>query len=61
MGVRRNFSREEGNLDVLIILFRLPASDVAMQMDFHKKLYTFYTTKKMLHVTGTVSKIALRW
>jgi len=32
-----------------------------MQMDVHKTLYSFYTTKKMPHVTATVAKNALRW
>jgi len=30
--------------------------DDAMQMDFHKTLYPFYTTKKMPHVTVTITK-----
>jgi len=29
-------------------------ADDAMQMDVHKTLYPFYTTKKMLHVTVTI-------
>jgi len=32
-----------------------------MHMDVHKMLYTFYTTKKMAHVTAKITKIALRW
>ena len=32
-----------------------------MQLDIHKTLYPCYTTKKMPHVTATVTKIALRW
>jgi len=34
-------------------------ADDAMQMDVHKTLYPFYTTKKMLHVTVTITKNAL--
>jgi len=30
-------------------------ADDAMQMDVHKTLYPFYTTKKMLHVTVTIT------
>jgi len=30
----------------------------AMQMDIHKTLRSFYTTKKMRHVTATVTKCA---
>ena len=30
-------------------------ADDAMQVDFHKTLYLFYTTKKMLHVTVTIT------
>jgi len=33
-------------------------ADDAMQMDVHKTLYLFYTTKKMLHVTVTITKNA---
>jgi len=33
----------------------------AMQMDVHKTLWPFYTTKKMPHITATVTKNALRW
>jgi len=31
-------------------------ADVAMQMDVPKTLYPFYTTKKMPHVTVTITK-----
>jgi len=31
----------------------------AMQMEVHKTLYPFYTTKKMPHVTVTITKNAL--
>ena len=34
-------------------------ADDAMQMDVHKTLYHFYTTKKMPHVTETITKNAL--
>jgi len=30
-------------------------ADDAMQMDVHKTLYPFYTTKKMTHVAATVA------
>jgi len=33
----------------------LLTSDDAMQMDVHKTLYPFYTTKKMPHVTVTIT------
>jgi len=33
-------------------------ADDAMQMEVHKTLYPFYTTKKMPHVTVTVTKNA---
>ena len=36
-------------------------SDDAMQMDVHKTLYLFYTTKKMPYVTARVATIAFRW
>ena len=32
-----------------------------MQMEVHKTLYPFYTTKKIPYVTAKVTKIALRW
>ena len=31
-------------------------ADDAMQMDVHKTLYPFYATKKMPHVTVTITK-----
>jgi len=34
----------------------LPTSDDVMQMDVHKTLYPFYTTKKMPCVTVTITK-----
>jgi len=33
-------------------------ADDEMQMDVHKSLYPFYTTKKMPHVTVTITKNA---
>jgi len=36
----------------------LLTSDDAMQMDVHKMLNPFYTTKKMPHVTVTITKNA---
>ena len=31
-------------------------ADDAMQMDVHKSLYPFYTTKEMPHVTVTITR-----
>jgi len=45
MGVRRNFSKGAGNVIILRGYVFLVA-DVAMQMDVHKTLYCFYTTRK---------------
>jgi len=39
---------------VLVVL----SADDAMQMDVHKTLYAFYTTKKMPRVTVTITKNA---
>jgi len=36
-------------------------ADDAMQMDVHKTLWPFCTTKKMPRITATVTKNALRW
>ena len=36
----------------------LTIADDAMQMDVHKTFYPFYTTKKMPHVTVTITKKA---
>ena len=48
---------------VLVVLsicsLRGNIADDAMQMDVHKTLYPFYTTKKMPHVTVTITKNAL--
>jgi len=33
-------------------------ADDAMKMDVNKSLYPFYTTKKMPHVTVTITKTA---
>jgi len=35
--------------------------DDVIQMDVHKTLYPFYTTKKRPQVMATVAKTALRW
>jgi len=40
---------------VFVHLSGNPAED-ATQMDIHKTLYPFYTTKKMPHVTVTITK-----
>jgi len=54
MGVRRYFSRE-GRIRHFAYPFQV-AND-AMQMDVHKTLYPFYTTKKRPHVTVTITKM----
>ena len=56
--VRRNFSREGQPRD-----FTHPFQVVynAMLMNVRKKLHLFFTTKKMPHITATVTKIALLW
>ena len=45
---------------VLVVLSICPLrgniADDAMQMDVHKTLYPFYTTKEMPHVTVTITK-----
>jgi len=44
---------------VLVILFTHLGGNIAddaMQMDVHKTLYPFYTTKKMPHVAVTITK-----
>jgi len=47
---------------VLVVLSIYPLRgnivDDAMQMEIHKTLYPFYTTKKMPHVTVTITKNA---
>jgi len=47
MGVRRDFSRGGGNVDISLILFQI-AND-AMEMDIYKMLYPFNTVKKVPH------------
>ena len=42
----------------MFALLRGNIADDAMQMDVHKTLYPFYTTKKMPHVTVTITKNA---
>jgi len=54
MGVRRNFSRG-GQRRHIACPFQV--ADDAMQMDVHKALYLFYTTKKITHDTPTVTKM----
>jgi len=51
MVVRRNFSRESV---VDIFAYPFQVSDDVTQMDVHKMLYPFYTTKKMPNVLATV-------
>ena len=41
--------------------YLLQVADNAMQMDVHKTLYPFYTTKIMPHATSAVTKIARCW
>jgi len=43
------FPRGGGSVDILLIIFR---------MDFRKKLYPFYTTKKIADVTEKITKCA---
>jgi len=43
------------------IAYPFQVADGAMQMNDHKALYPFYTTKKITHDTATVTKYALRW
>jgi len=43
MGVRRNFSRGQRRH----FADHFQVADLAMQMDVHKKLFCFYTTKKI--------------
>jgi len=57
MGVSRNFSGG-GNVDISLILFHV-AKD-AMQMDFHKTIYPFYTTKKIPHESTRSVRIILK-
>jgi len=40
------------------VSLRANIADDAMQMDAHKTLYPFYITKKMPHVTVTITKNA---
>jgi len=43
---------------VLVECLRILEADDAMQMDAHKSLYLFFTTKKMSHVTVIITKNA---
>jgi len=52
MGVRRNFSRWGQSRH---FAYPFQVSDDAMQMDVHKTLYPFCTTKKMANVMATVA------
>jgi len=45
MDVRRNFSRGQRRH----FAYHFQAADIAMQVDVHKTLYCFCTTKKMPH------------
>ena len=54
MGVRENFSRRGSKVNISLILFRFQMMQ-AMQMDVHKTLYPFYTTKKMPNVMATIA------
>jgi len=38
--------------------YRFQIADDAIEMDVHKRIYTFYTTKKMPRVVARVTKIA---
>jgi len=54
IGVHRNFSidRQSRHLDRVF-----QAADDTMQMGVHITLYTFYTTKKMTHVSAADPKM----
>jgi len=54
IGVHRNFSIDRQSRH-FACLFQ--AADDTMQMGVHIRLYHFYTTKKITHVTATVSKM----
>jgi len=54
MGVRRNFSRV-GQRPNFADPFQV--ADDAMQMDVHKALHPFFTTKKITHDAATVTKM----
>jgi len=56
MGIRRNFSRG-GQSQHFAYPFQVV--DDATQMDVHKMLYPFYTTKKMPNFTATVANSVL--
>ena len=58
MDVRRNFSGGGGSRH---FAYPFQVADHAMQMDVHKTLYPFNTTKKMPHVTATILKNAHGW
>jgi len=55
MGVRRNFSRREQSRH---FAYSFQVSDDATQINVHKTLYPFYTTKKLTNVTATVANSA---
>jgi len=45
-----------GDPEYLRPVVRGNSADDAMQVDVHNTLYPFYTTKKMPHVTVTITK-----
>jgi len=52
MGARRNFSRRGQSRP---FAYPLQVVDDATQMDVHKTLHSFYTTKQMPIITATVA------
>jgi len=54
IGVQRKFSIDRQSRHFAC---QFQAADDTMQMGVHIRLYPFYTTKKMTHVTATVPKM----
>jgi len=51
-----DFTAQQFSLSWVFTPLRGNIADDAMQMDVHKTLYPFYTTKKMPHVTVAITK-----
>ena len=56
IGLHRNFSIDQQSRHFAC---QFQAADDTMQMGFHIRLYHFYTTKEITHVTATVPKMGL--
>jgi len=56
MGVRRNFFKGGQRRD---FAYHFQVAEDAVQMNVHKTLYPFFTTKEMPHVTVTLTKMRL--